>query len=131
VADIPLPIPNQLKVRGGLLNQLITAVLLRLPNRFEQSVRAFFDNPNELVYGRETAAQAEQGFTQAVEAVTQTHPTGDVAIVAHGTVITLFVTRHNPMPAFDLWQRMSLPSYIVLTLPAYEMVGDVRCLDRT
>ena len=39
---------------------------------------------------------------------------GDVAIVTHGTVISLFAQRRAGSEPFGLWRRTGPPSYIVL-----------------
>jgi 2,3-bisphosphoglycerate-dependent phosphoglycerate mutase len=77
-------------------------------------IARFLAAPDTLVMGRETARQAGDRFAAAVAAVLAQQPRGDVAIVAHGTVITLFVARHNSIAPFALWQQLGLPSFVVL-----------------
>jgi hypothetical protein len=53
---------------------------------------------------------------------------GMSSVIAHGTVITLFVAYYMGLPALPLWQRLGLPSFVVLTLPGCglaEVVEDV------
>ncbi|MCL5999572.1 MAG: phosphoglycerate mutase family protein [Chloroflexi bacterium] len=102
-------------------------VAFQSQHEFEAAVAAFFDRPNELVFGRETAAQAQARFTRGVEAVLRLHPQGNIALVAHGTVMTLFVTsrvaaERTRIAPFSLWQRLGLPSYVVLSLPDYTLI---------
>lgn len=54
------------------------------------------------------------------------HPVGNIIIVAHGTVITLFVSRRAGLEPFPFWKRLALPSFVVLSLPdqAVESVVD-------
>ena len=86
---------------------------------FISHIELFFRRPRELVLGRETAEQATQRFEAAVEAGLKTHPSGNVAIVSHGTVIALFVASYGGENAFAMWRRMGLPSFAVLSLPQY------------
>jgi broad specificity phosphatase PhoE len=88
---------------------------------FELAARGFFENPSEVVWGRESAEEARERFTGAVGAVLARHPTGDVVVVAHGTVITLFVSRFADLDAFRFWRRLGMPSLCVLQLPGYEL----------
>ena len=81
------------------------------------AVADFFAYPDQLVFGSETAEQAHQRFARAVTGVLDRHPDRNVAIVAHGTVIGLFVARHNAMDPRALWQRLDLPSFVVLSVP--------------
>ncbi len=84
---------------------------------FEQAVADFFARPGELVLGRETAEQARARFAAAVSGVLAAHPGEDVTILAHGTVISLFVAACAGVEPFALWKRLGLPSFVVLTLP--------------
>jgi broad specificity phosphatase PhoE len=85
-------------------------------------VAEFFARPAELVLGGETADAARQRFAHAVDQVLATRPSGNLAIVAHGTVITLLVAAHNDIEPFPLWQRLGLPSLVVLALPSQALI---------
>lgn len=95
---------------------------------FEAAVEAFFDRPAELVLGRETATQALARFSAAIERVLLKYSSGNVVIVTHGTVLTLFTAFHLNMKAFPYWQSLGLPSMTILTLPKFELektVGNI------
>jgi broad specificity phosphatase PhoE len=85
-------------------------------DEFKTAVHEFFDRPSDLVFGRETAHEAESRFSVAVEATLTRHPTGTIAIVAHGTVISLYVAAKTGIDACQTWQRLGLPSVVVLSL---------------
>ena len=61
--------------------------------QFEEQIMRFFKYPQNLMMGKETAAQAHARFTQAVTNVIEKHPSRNIAIVEHGTVITLLVAK--------------------------------------
>ena len=88
---------------------------------FISHVELFFRRPRELVLGRETAEQATNRFEAAVQDGLAAHPDGNLAIVAHGTVISLLVAKYSGENAFTLWRRMGLPSFVALTLPGFAM----------
>jgi broad specificity phosphatase PhoE len=88
---------------------------------FERTAKVFFENPGELVWGNETAEQAEQRFSGAVDEILWRYPDGNVTVVAHGTVITLFVARHGAVEPFVFWKRLGLPSFCVLTLLPFRL----------
>jgi broad specificity phosphatase PhoE len=94
-------------------------------DRFEADVARFFAHPSALVLGRETADQARARFTQAVDRALDSCPSGTLVIVAHGTVIALFVAARNGLEPFPLWRRLGLPSFIVLSLPDMTIVETV------
>jgi broad specificity phosphatase PhoE len=93
------------------------------PAQYEATLTDFFARPEERVVGRETARAAEERFTRAIEAVHGRLPGGNLVVVAHGTVITLFVARHTGIDPFPFWQRLGLPSFVVLAYPDYQVTA--------
>jgi broad specificity phosphatase PhoE len=83
----------------------------------EARIARFFAEPGTLVMGNETADQAHARFAAAVDAVCAAHPDETVVIVAHGTVITLYVSRATGIELFPFWTRLGLPSFVVLSCP--------------
>jgi broad specificity phosphatase PhoE len=98
---------------------------------FEQAVSAFFTRPNELVFGEETASQAGARFDAAVRDVLAAHPGQTVALVSHGTVITLFVTQHANVAALPFWKRLGMPALVVLSLPALRLLEVIERVEST
>lgn len=90
---------------------------------FAAAVRTMFARPNELVLGRETAAEAGTRFAAALEPVLADRPDEDVIVVAHGTVISLFVAARTRVDGYGLWTRLGLPSFVVLRRPELELDG--------
>jgi len=86
-------------------------------------VAAFFSSPNALVLGRETANQAHARFSTAVNAAMAQFPGQSIAIVSHGTVITLFASRLLGLPPVPFWRRLGLPSLVALSWPDVALLG--------
>jgi broad specificity phosphatase PhoE len=84
---------------------------------FQAQVSRLFEHPHELILGTETADQAHARFASAVAAVIERHPQGNLAIVAHGTVITLFIARAAGLDPVPFWKSLGLPALAVLSLP--------------
>lgn len=57
---------------------------------FQSLIRELFEKPDELIFGNETATQALERFKKSVELMMDLYDGKRVAIVAHGTVISLF-----------------------------------------
>lgn len=89
---------------------------------FESKVKEFFENPEILVFGRETAIQSLTRFSKALSSIESEHPDKNIVVVAHGTVITLFVSKFNTVEAFSFWKKLDLPSFVVLSLPSHKIV---------
>jgi broad specificity phosphatase PhoE len=47
--------------------------------------------------------------------------TGNLVVIAHGTVITLLVWKFNEIEPIVLWQQLKNPSFVVLALPEFEL----------
>ncbi len=86
------------------------------PDEFQARFRRFFAEPGQVVVGEESADDAHRRFANAVGAVLKVNPQPSVAIVAHGTVISLLAARANGLDAFALWDRLKCLD--VLTLDA-------------
>lgn len=89
---------------------------------FEQAVANFFASPDKLVFEQETAHQARERFTQAVFNVLAQYDRGNIVIVAHGSVITLFVAQFNAIDSFAFWKQLGLPSFVVLEIPGFRFI---------
>lgn len=90
--------------------------------QFVEQVTRLFENPAELTMGSETANRACSRYAAAVSAVIAQHPTGNLAIVSHGTVMTLFISRLADLDPVPFWRRLGLPAFAVLSLPAYQLL---------
>lgn len=88
---------------------------------FDQAARTFFANSGRLVWGKETAEQALERFDGSVRSVLETRDEEVVAVVAHGTVISLFIAQYNDVEAYELWRQLGLPSFCVLSVPGFEV----------
>jgi broad specificity phosphatase PhoE len=90
---------------------------------FEARMRDLFAHPDAVEFGSESASAALARFTAAVDRViSENTGDGDVVIVTHGTVMSLFVARRSHVDATTLWTTLGLPSYIALELPNYRIV---------
>ena len=95
---------------------------------FERSIADLFSRPNELVLGNETADAAYTRFSTAIGEILRKFAQRSVVAVTHGTVISLFVSRIANMDPFELWERLGLPSWVVLTHPELAVVEIVGSL---
>lgn len=115
------------EVAEGLHEHDRSNVAFYAPQVFDQAVATFSQRPETLVFGRETALQAQERFSRAVESVLEKYRDENVVIVAHGAVITLFVAAHAAIEPFAFWKRLGLPSLVVMRVPELEM-GEVENL---
>jgi broad specificity phosphatase PhoE len=118
-------IGKNLEVGEGLHEHDRSNVTFLSAGEFQTAVADFFMHPQKLVFGKETAEQAQQRFAKAIEQVLGKHSRGNVVVVAHGTVIALFIADCVNAEPFPLWQRLGLPSYIILSIPDFRVLDIV------
>ncbi len=87
---------------------------------FQAKVAAFFAEPEKRVFGAETAHEALTRFAHALDEALANTPERSVAVVAHGTVISLYAAHRYGIDGFTLWRRLGLPSFIVIDAPALD-----------
>jgi broad specificity phosphatase PhoE len=115
--DSPFGLHEHERPEPGLLEQA----------EFERRVAELFARPIEVVFGAESAADALRRFATAVDRAVA-DDRGNVAIISHGTVISLFVAARAHEDGRALWKTLGLPSYVILELPTFrltELVGSV------
>ena len=81
-----------------------------------------FKRKDELVLGEETANAALERFSAALESVCTEYPEGNLIVVAHGTVIALFLESISQEDGYRIWREMGLPSYAVVETPPWRML---------
>jgi broad specificity phosphatase PhoE len=81
-----------------------------------------FRRKEEVVLGEESAAAALTRFRKALEGVCARHAEGNLIIVAHGTVIALFLEVIGGVEGYKVWREMGLPSYAVVETPEWRVM---------
>ena len=80
---------------------------------FSRAVGEFFARPGERVFGAESAQEALTRFATEVDGLIR-EADGAFAVVTHGRVIALYVESCTDLSAFEIWQQLRLPSFVVL-----------------
>lgn len=96
---------------------------------FEEAVKGFFNSPEQLVFGEETAIQAKLRFGGALAKILAENAGQNVVVVAHGTVIALYAAAVAGVNGYALWRRLGLPSFVVFEQPGGQIVTVVERLE--
>lgn len=132
------PMPKALQTAQNVSHKLEGIPIVEIPSLSEHSRRSnapygsladfnarmkrFFEAPDALAFGDETAKQAKDRFQRGIEAVmAAANIAENIVVIAHGTLMVLFATHYNSLDPFDLWQRLKLPSMLVLDLPDFRI----------
>jgi broad specificity phosphatase PhoE len=89
---------------------------------FAKAVKAAIEHLDQHVLGEETGRQAQQRFCDAIEEVLRREPGTNPIVVAHGTVISLFLARKSQVNAVEVWNRLGLPSFVQVATPGFEVL---------
>jgi|SRR5579884_497504 len=95
---------------------------------FEAAIARFFKAPEQLVFGRESAARARDRFAAAIAGIIAAHPRQSIVVVAHGTVISLFVAQVAGGDSLRIWQSLGMPSFVTWSLPDFHLIEVVPSL---
>jgi len=106
----------------GLHEHDRTAIPYYDRDTFLELVHHFFEQPDALVFGHETATRALTRFQTALHDLMSAYPQRTVGVVSHGTVLTLLLAPLSGIDPFTLWDRLGMPAYAVLTRPSLELV---------
>lgn len=112
----------------GLHEHERTAVPYFDRETFLALVHRFFERPDELVFGQESAERALTRFKNALYDLLDAYPRRTVAVVSHGTVLTLLLAPLVGVAPFAFWERLGMPAYAVLSRPSLELVEMVEKL---
>lgn len=93
---------------------------------FEASIRRFFAEPGSVVFGNESADAAFARFSAAVDALVRVHRGKRLAVVAHGTVISLLLGRRYGVGEWATWKALGTPSYVVVDCRSKAVIDVVR-----
>jgi len=94
-------------------------------SEFQALVQEFFSQPDALIFGRETASQTLVRFRVAIEAILKSYEGKGIVIVAHGTVISLYASWLTGQEGYALWQKLGLPSFVVLDVQSRSLLDTV------
>ncbi len=88
--------------------------------RWLETLASFFQKPDECIFGEETANEAKQRFSEAVALAISMYGES-IAIVSHGTVLSLFIAEHNKLDVWCVWQSLKMPDLTELNLPSFKL----------
>jgi broad specificity phosphatase PhoE len=113
-ARVAIEVGVDVRLRADLHENDRTGLAFGPAGGMERLIARFFDEPDVLVMGRETASTARARFTSAVRQIADESADGPAAIVAHGTVITLLLAQFSGVEPFAFWKTFGLACFVVL-----------------
>jgi broad specificity phosphatase PhoE len=112
---VAITLRKPFEIRAGLQEHNRRTESFGTSEAFRKAISELFQQSQALVYGEETGEQAYERFAGAIHSLLEEYPSENLAVVAHGTVISLFVSRTCAVEGYALWERLEMPSYVVLS----------------
>jgi len=88
---------------------------------WNRTLKRFFANPEVLLFGKETGAEARARFLAAVRALLDERPGQRLAVVSHATVMTLLLAEPNGLDPFQLWRSVKMPEAFVVDAATFRI----------
>lgn len=89
--------------------------------KYKRTIANLFQNPQQLVFGRESADKAHRRFSEAIKHLVRAY-SGNLVVVAHEIVIALFVAKSVGADPLSIWRRLATSSFVVLSLPKLDLL---------
>lgn len=88
---------------------------------FRAAIHAAIAEQTRVVFGEEAFADARQRFAAALQRLVHAYPDETLAVVTHGTIMSLVLGHYAGVDTFRTWQALQMPAYAVLT-PNFELL---------
>ncbi|MDP1617733.1 histidine phosphatase family protein [Phenylobacterium sp.] len=92
------------------------------PDVLEARITAFFEDPDAVAIGAETARAVLARFQAAIDVAVASAPGEAIAVVTHGTAMSTFIAAHNAIDPLSLWRDLTLPGVAVLDAATYRLL---------
>ena len=92
------------------------------PEKFKAEIKKAMEMPDAIVFGEESFAAAQKRFVKTIGIILKEHSEKQtVAIVTHGTVLSLFLEHLTRIKAYKFWHIMNLPQFYVWNLDEMQL----------
>jgi broad specificity phosphatase PhoE len=92
-----------------------TAPYFDSEGEFHAAVHAAMNRPDEVLFGEESFSSARRRITLALGRVMNAHHSETLAVVTHGTIMSLLLGHVSEKDPFEIWRSLGMPSFAVLT----------------
>lgn len=87
------------------------------PETFRLAIRQAMAAPDQRLFGEETFADAVARLSAGISDLTASAQAGSIALVSHGTVMSLYIAQQTGLDAFSVWSLLGMPAFAVFRLP--------------
>ena len=88
---------------------------------FHAAIHAAMNTPDAVAFGEESFSSALGRFTLALSRLVNTHHSETIAVVTHGTIMSLLLGHVSDNDTFEIWRGLGMPAFAVLT-PNFDLL---------
>ena len=92
-----------------------TAPYFDSEGEFHAAVHAAMTRPDEVLFGEESFSDARRRITLALGRAMNAHHSETLAVVTHGTIMSLLLGHISETDPFEIWRGLGMPAFAVLT----------------
>ena len=92
-----------------------TAPYFDSEGEFHAAVHAAMNNPDDVLFGEESFNAARRRITLALGRIMNAYRSETLAVVTHGTIMSLLLGHVSEKNTFEIWRGLGMPAYAVLT----------------
>ena len=92
-----------------------TAPYFDSEGEFHAAIRVAMNQPDQVVFGEEAFNDARHRFTAALGRLIDTYHSETLAVVTHGTIMSLLLGHASEQDTFEIWRSLSMPAFAVFT----------------
>lgn len=92
-----------------------TAPYFDSEGEFHAAIHAAMNRPDQVVFGEEAFNDARRRLTAALSRLVNTYHSETLAVVTHGTIMSLLLGQVSEKDTFEIWRGLSMPAFAVFT----------------
>lgn len=92
-----------------------TAPYFSSEGEFQAAVRQAMSTPDQVIFGEEAFDDARRRFTAALVRLVNSYRNETLAVITHGTVMSLLLGHISEKSTFEIWRGLGMPAFAVLT----------------
>ncbi len=92
-----------------------TAPYFDSEGEFHAAVHAAMNRPDDVLFGEESFSAARRRITLALGRMIDANRSETLAVVTHGTIMSLLLGHVSERDTFEIWRSLGMPAFAVLT----------------
>ena len=92
-----------------------TAPYFGSEGEFHAAIHAAMNQPTEVLFGEESFSDARRRMMIALGRLMNAHRSETLAVVTHGTIMSLLLGHVSERDSFEIWRGIGMPAFAVLT----------------